>query len=184
MLYPLTFTPLLKERIWGGRKLERLFQKALPNATSDRGVVGGQRPSRGCQCHRSRGIERQRSALGDAAPRRGVAGVEASTGGTFPLLVKILDAREKLSLQVHPPAARAAALGGEPKTEMWYIAEAEPGAQLFVGLNPGVTRQEFQEKIGNGTVAECFHRVNCGRRGCHVSAQRAGACHRGGVGHF
>jgi mannose-6-phosphate isomerase len=80
-------------------------------------------------------------------------------GRRFPLLIKILDAQEKLSLQVHPPAARAAELGGEPKTEMWYIAEAAPGAELYVGLNRGVTRAEFERKIEAGTVAECFHRV-------------------------
>jgi mannose-6-phosphate isomerase len=64
-----------------------------------------------------------------------------------------------LSLQVHPPAAKAAELGGEPKTELWYIAEAEPGAELYVGLKRGVSRNEFDQKMKNGTVAECFHRV-------------------------
>ena len=77
----------------------------------------------------------------------------------FPLLVKILDAQEKLSLQVHPPAHKAAELGGEPKTEMWYIADAVPGAELYVGLKRGVTRAAFERKIGNGTVADCFHRI-------------------------
>ena len=77
----------------------------------------------------------------------------------FPLLLKILDARETLSLQVHPPAAMAANLGGEPKTEMWYIAQAEPGAELFVGLKRGVTRQEFERGIRDGSVADCFHRI-------------------------
>ena len=81
--------------------------------------------------------------------------------GGFRLLIKILDARDKLSLQVHPPAGQAAELGGEPKTEMWYIAEAAPGAELYVGLKRGVTRAEFEQKIKAGTVAECFHRVAC-----------------------
>lgn len=162
MLYPLTFTPLLKERIWGGRNLERLFQKTLPNdlpigeswEVSDRpgdvsvianGALKGKDLRWVMQHH------------GEA-----LLGWKPRPEETFPLLVKILDAREKLSLQVHPPASRASALGGEPKTEMWYIAEAEPGAQLFVGLKRGVTREEFQDKIGKGTVAECFHRVNVG----------------------
>jgi mannose-6-phosphate isomerase len=79
--------------------------------------------------------------------------------GRFPLLVKILDAQQKLSLQVHPPLEKAAQLGGEPKTEMWYVAEAAPGAELYVGLRRGVTRAEFEHKISAGTVAECFHRV-------------------------
>jgi mannose-6-phosphate isomerase len=83
----------------------------------------------------------------------------AATGNRFPLLCKILDAREKLSLQVHPPASKARELNGEPKTEMWYIADATPGASLYVGLQPGVTRAQFEQKIADGTVAECFARI-------------------------
>ena len=82
-----------------------------------------------------------------------------ANGNRFPLLCKILDAREKLSLQVHPPASKAAGLGGEPKTEMWFIADAAPGAELFVGLKRGVTRAEFEKKVATGEVAECLHRV-------------------------
>jgi len=86
-------------------------------------------------------------------------GPARSQAGRFPLLIKILDAREKLSLQVHPPARVAAQLGGEPKTEMWYIADAAPGAELYVGLRRGVTRAEFERRLTEGTVADCFHRV-------------------------
>jgi mannose-6-phosphate isomerase len=74
-------------------------------------------------------------------------------------LIKIIDAQDTLSLQVHPPAAVAARLGGEPKTEMWYVARAEPGAELFVGLKKGVTRAEFEARLAAQTVAECFHRI-------------------------
>jgi mannose-6-phosphate isomerase len=77
----------------------------------------------------------------------------------FPLLIKIIDAQDKLSLQVHPPADKAAQLGGEPKTEMWYVAQAGPGAELFVGLKKGVTRAEFESKLARQTVADCFHRI-------------------------
>jgi len=57
----------------------------------------------------------------------------------FPLLIKILDARSDLSIQVHPPEAKALTLNGEPKTEMWYIAHADQNAKLYVGLKHGVT---------------------------------------------
>ncbi len=77
----------------------------------------------------------------------------------FPLLVKIIDAQDKLSLQVHPPAALASRLGGEPKTEMWYVAQAEPGAELFVGLKKGVSRAEFERQLAAHTVEKCFHRI-------------------------
>lgn len=79
-------------------------------------------------------------------------------GERFPWLCKILDARQDLSLQVHPPARLAAKLGGEPKTEMWYVADANPGAFLYVGLRPGVTKEQFAARSRDGSVAKCFHR--------------------------
>jgi mannose-6-phosphate isomerase len=77
----------------------------------------------------------------------------------FPLLIKILDARQTLSLQVHPPSSVAAQLGGEPKTELWYVAQAGAEAELFVGLKKGVTRSVFEQELAAQTVAECFHRI-------------------------
>ena len=160
MLYPLTFHPIFKDRVWGGRELERLYQKTLPAGRpigesweiSDRpgdasvianGPLAGKNLRWLMENHRA-------ELLGNVQP---------ATGDRFPWLCKILDAREKLSLQVHPPAGKAAELGGEPKTEMWFIADAAPGAELFVGLKRGVTRAEFEKKIEAGEVAECFHRV-------------------------
>lgn len=92
-------------------------------------------------------------------PREILGNAQPAAGNRFPILCKILDARDKLSLQVHPPADKAAGLKGEPKTEMWYIADAAPGAELYVGLKRGVTRAEFEKRISDGSVAECFHRV-------------------------
>ncbi len=160
MLYPLTFHPIFKERVWGGRELERLYRKQLPpgrpigesweisDRPGDSSVIANG-PLAGKNLHWL--MENHRAELlGDAKP---------AAGDRFPLLCKILDAREKLSLQVHPPAGKAAELGGEPKTEMWFIADAAPGAELFVGLKCGVTRAEFERKISDGSVAECFHRM-------------------------
>jgi mannose-6-phosphate isomerase len=160
VLYPLTFHPISKERVWGGREMERLYKKKLPAGRpigesweiSDRpgdvsvianGPLAGKNLRWLMENHRA-------ELLGDAKP---------ANENRFPLLCKILDAREKLSLQVHPPAHKAAELGGEPKTEMWFIADAAPGAELFVGLKRGVTRAEFEKKVETGEVAECFHRV-------------------------
>lgn len=159
MLYPFTFKPIFKDRVWGGRAMERLYGKQLPPETpigesweiSDRpgdasvianGPLAG-KDLRWLMEHH------ERELLGDAK----------SANGRFPLLIKILDAQEKLSLQVHPPAHKAAELKGEPKTEAWYIADAAPGAELYVGLKTGVTRREFELKVKTGAVAECFHRV-------------------------
>jgi mannose-6-phosphate isomerase len=76
----------------------------------------------------------------------------------FPILIKWLDCRERLSLQVHPPAAIAGQLGGEPKTENWYIADTAPGAQLIVGLKKGVTRASFERAIIEQTVENVVHK--------------------------
>jgi mannose-6-phosphate isomerase len=157
-LYPLTFQPIFKERVWGGRHLEKLYRKPLPSGRpigesweiSDRPddvslIANG--PLAGKDLHWL--LEHHSAEL---------LGKDLATKA-FPLLIKILDARETLSLQVHPPAHRAVELKGEPKTELWYVAHADPGAELFVGLKRGVTRQQFERKIESGTVAECFHNI-------------------------
>jgi mannose-6-phosphate isomerase len=160
VLYPLVFHPLFKERVWGGRELETLFGKPLPSGKligesweisdrpNDESVVTNGKFA-GETLHQL--MEKyRREILGDARP---------AAGNRFPILCKILDAREKLSLQVHPPAHKAVELKGEPKTEMWFIADAAPGAELYVGLKQGIKRSEFEKRIADGTVAECFHRV-------------------------
>src|ERR1039457_1417533 len=160
MFYPFVFRPIFKDRVWGGRELERLYAKKIPAdkptgeswEISDRpgdasvianGPLAGKNLRRLMENHAA-------EILGGAKP---------AAAGRFPLLFKILDAREKLYLQVHPPASKAKELNGEPKTEMWFIADAAPDASLYVGLKRGVTRVEFETKIADGTVADCFHRV-------------------------
>lgn len=160
MLYPFTFEPIYKERVWGGRRLAELYGRVLPPSSpigesweiSDRPgdesvIANGSLAGRTLHWLMT---EHGRELLGSA---------NAAPGGRFPLLCKILDARDRLSLQVHPPSHMAAALGGDPKTEMWYIAEADANADLFVGLRRGVTREAFADKVSRGEVAECFHRI-------------------------
>ena len=160
MLYPFTFQPIFKERIWGGRNIEMLYKKNLPkkiligesweisDRPGDESVIANG-PLAGKSIHWL--MENHREEL--------LSSAKPAASDRFPLLVKILDAQEKLSLQVHPPADKAAQLGGEPKTEMWYIADATSAADLFVGLKRGTSRDEFEKRIQNGTVAECFHRI-------------------------
>jgi mannose-6-phosphate isomerase len=159
VLYPLTFHPRFKDRVWGGRTLESLYGKMLPPAVpigesweiadrpGDESVVANG-PLAG---ETLRGLmDRYGTAiLGHAQP---------AAANRFPILCKILDARDTLSVQVHPPAGSGAQLG-EPKTEMWYIAAAEPDAELYVGLRRGATGEEFAARIQDGTVAECLQRI-------------------------
>ena len=156
MLYPLTFQPIFKERVWGGRTLERLYGKQLPPGVpiGESWEISDRPDDVSVIANGPLAGKTLRWLLQNHATELLGAGRETTT---FPLLVKILDAQDKLSLQVHPPAAQAQALGGEPKTEMWLIAEAAPGAELYVGLKRGVTRTDFERKIQDGSVAECFH---------------------------
>ena len=98
----------------------------------------------------------------------------------FPLLAKILDARETLSVQVHPPAHRAAELKGEPKTEMWYLLDAEPGAELFAGFRKGTMRADFERALGEGRVADLLHRAPV--RAGDAMFIPSGRCHAIGAG--
>ena len=158
-LYPLTFKPIFKERVWGGRNLERLYHKTLPaNVPIGESWEISDRPGDASVIANGPFAGKDLRWLMENHAAELLGPGKASTQ-RFPLLVKILDAADKLSLQVHPPAHKAVALGGEAKTEMWYIAEATPDADLFVGLKRGVTRAGFERKIKDGTVAECFHRI-------------------------
>ena len=75
-------------------------------------------------------------------------------------MVKWLDCQEKLSLQVHPPAAIAPELKGEPKTENWYIAEAEPHANLMAGLKTGVSREQFEQGLQAQALEPLVHTLS------------------------
>lgn len=157
--YPLRFHPIYKERVWGGRGLEERFGRRLPAGVpigesweiTDRPegvsvVANGPLAGQGLDDLTRRFPE---ALLGEAPAR----------DGRFPLLIKILDARDVLSLQVHPPAVKARELGGQPKTEMWYFTAADPGARIYAGLRPGISRVDFEACLDRGRVADCFHQL-------------------------
>jgi mannose-6-phosphate isomerase len=168
MLYPLKFRPRFFEKMWGGRKMEALLGKGLPPARPvgeswelydfPPGVVEGTSgwlssevangPLAGRTLHELMESHR-RGLLGDVRP--------VGAHGQFPVLIKFLDARDDLSVQVHPDERYAAAHpDAHLKTEAWYVVQADPGSRLFKGLSPGVTREQFEQAIRNGTVERCI----------------------------
>ena len=160
---PLLFEPLPMERVWGGRRFATLLGKPIPHGTPigdlwemvDRpeaqsvvhnGPLKGKTLHELWTGHRTEIFgEKHR---GNPSPR-------------FPLLIKLLDARERLSVQVHPPAWRAAELNGEPKTECWYFLHAAEGASVYAGLRKGVTREDFESALRSGEVEETLHCAPC-----------------------
>lgn len=151
----LYFKPVYMERVWGGRGLaERLGRKLPDDATIGESWEIVDRPEAQSVCTRTGKTLRE---LIKADPE-GIMGPGWTPEKPFPILVKWLDCRERLSLQVHPPQKVSERLGGEPKTEFWYISETTPDAALIVGLMHGVTRAQFEQAIAEEKLEPLLHR--------------------------
>src|SRR5213596_1599531 len=155
---PVVFEPIFQEMIWGGQKLAALFGKRLPaNKRIGESWEIVDRPE-------AQSIVRNGPLSGRSLHDLWVNFREELFGKVpdtprFPLLIKILDAQDKLSLQVHPPENVASKLGGEPKSEFWYVAAANPDAEVFVGFCEPITRDMFEEKLRDGTLVDHVHRI-------------------------
>ena len=154
----LKFTPICVERVWGGSRLADAYGRRLP-AGKRIGESWEVVDREGARSVVAEGVWAGTS-LSELMRTRSerLMGPNWSAGRPFPILVKWLDCAQRLSLQVHPPASVAAELGGEPKTENWYVAAAEPGAGLLAGLKRGVTQEAFREALRNETAEALCHR--------------------------
>ncbi len=164
------FQPIYQTRVWGGRTLEERYGRSLPDPDSPYGESWEISAREEADCKAEGGPWdgiTLTQLWSDSDSRAAVFGDNAPAGDRFPLLCKILDARDRLSLQVHPPAEVATELGGEPKTEVWYIAHAEDNAELYVGLKEGVSESDFRAALENGTAEQCVHAIPV-RTGDHI----------------
>lgn len=161
-LYPLTFEPVFKDYPWGGRNLETLLGRKIPD-----GIVA---ESWEIAAHPNGSSPIASGALKGATLQEAMAkwGVDLVGGrnaddlaqGRFPLLIKLLDANRWLSVQVHPADAYARIHEGESgKTEMWVVVHAEPGAELIFGFAEGVSRERFAQAIEAGETERYLHRL-------------------------
>ena len=156
-LYPLTFHPVYKEKIWGGRRLEKLFDRRLPE-----GLIG---ESWDVAAHPNGMSVVDRGPLSGSNLALLVEEYkeELAGGDRFPLLLKLIDAQQDLSVQVHPDDDYVRRFAKERwgKTEMWYILQSDPGAWIIWGLQPGVTRRDFARAVETGgeAILECLNKV-------------------------
>jgi len=162
-LYPLLLLPEFHERIWGTRDLSAFYPShKIGNEPIGEVWLTGE----GCRV--ANGALQGRT-LGELAQHFGerLNGTLAPQA-RFPLLVKIIFPKEKLSIQVHPDDAYAAVhergAGGRGKTEMWHIVSAKPGARLLAGLKPGTTKEKFRAALASSKLEELFeeHEVHAG----------------------
>ena len=154
------FKPIYMKRIWGGRKLETLYHRELPDSTEPYGEAWEIVDRDDAQSIVSSG-PLTGTSLHDLWQnhREEIFGKNLPDNPRFPILIKILDSTDDLSIQVHPPAHLAEQFHGEAKTEMWFIADVAPSSKLYIGLKKGVTRESFEQAINNGTVADQVHSI-------------------------
>lgn len=161
-LYPMIFSPVFKDYIWGGRNLT-CFGKRIPaGITAESWEIAG-------HTNGTTPIDNGRYAgrlLTDVQDELGLdlIGENCSWAlerGKFPLLIKLLDANRPLSVQVHPDDQYALEHEGNElgKTEMWVVLHAEPQAELILGVRSGTTRRDFGQAIVSGTLEHHLHTI-------------------------
>lgn len=154
----LTFEPLYMERIWGGRKLQTCFDRVLPGKNpigeswelvdrEDAQSIVSEAKFRGASLHEIW-----------TNYRHEIFG-EGYDSFRFPILIKILDASDTLSLQVHPGRPGTINVLAESKTEFWYFVATDEGAGIYVGLKDGVSRSDFESALANGRILDLLHRI-------------------------
>lgn len=153
---PILLQPVYKEYIWGGDRLLHEFHRRLNAGIYAEAWEIADHPD-----GRTRIINGPDAGatLSEAIARRGPELLgQGRTNTEFPLLVKIIDARETLSVQVHPDDASAARLGGEAKSEMWYVLSSTPDAHIYSGFKPGVTPADFEQARRAGNIPSLLQR--------------------------
>jgi len=161
VLYPFIFTPATKDYIWGGRGLEKLGKK-LPEGIVAESWEISSHPD-GLSIVRN-GILAGKS-IPELIEEHGTdllgSSFSESMNHSFPLLVKFIDANDRLSVQVHPndEYAYLHENGGLGKTEMWVVLHAEPESTIIYGLKPGVTKEQFAKAVEDHCIAGCLNDI-------------------------
>ena len=153
-MYPLLLKPPVKDYLWGGTKLKTDYHFETDKAVAAEAWVLSCHKDGACTVENG---ELAGKTLPEALELWGASslGKNAAAFPYFPLLIKLIDARDRLSVQVHPDDEYALKNEGEfGKTEMWYVVDCEEGAQLIYGFNKEVSREEFERRIRDNTLPE------------------------------
>ncbi|NLI89612.1 MAG: class I mannose-6-phosphate isomerase [Epulopiscium sp.] len=161
MFYPIKFQPIYKSMIWGGDNIAKKFNRQVPE-----GKIGESWEI----CCREDGMsivsngslkgksfeeiikEHKEDLLGKDV-------YDETATHLFPLLIKIIDATDNLSVQVHPDDEYAAKHNDSGKTELWYVLDTKPGASLIYGLKEGMTKEEFTKAVEEGNIKDTLNEI-------------------------
>lgn len=162
MIYPMRLHPCYKEYLWGGTRLKTEYGKAdAPDVTAESWELAAH-PDGLCIVENGPLVGRSILELGEL-DRKGIWG-SACKEAAFPLMVKLIDAKKDLSIQVHPSDLTAQRENGERgKAEMWYIVDCEPQACLYFGFSKRVSKEEFLRRAKDGSICEVLNRVPVAR---------------------
>ena len=155
-LYPKQLSPLPMERLWGGDKLGKFYNKNCAEGTGETWELSVREKEKSVV---SNGIFKGKTLYELIDEDKSLMGTRFA-GGEFPLLIKFIDAADDLSVQVHPDDEYAARVENDVgKTEMWHIVEAEPGAKLVYGLGKGVTPEDFAHAVRSGETLSALNQI-------------------------
>lgn len=159
MLYPLKFTPILKERLWGGTKLKDVLGKPITSKiTGESWELSGVDGAISKVANGSLKGTSLNELIRDHGKNLLGSSVVERFGSEFPILIKFIDAKKDLSIQLHPDDGLAKERHNSfGKTEMWYIMDADPGAKLIVGFNKTVQKEEYVRNLEEGTLLDLLH---------------------------
>jgi mannose-6-phosphate isomerase len=154
-LYPLRFEPIFQYRLWGGRRLSNLLSAPLPDGSVGEAWILSDRDDH--PSHVANGPLKGHT-LGEVMEQsqEQLMGRLALRFRRFPLLLKFLDVREMLSVQVHPSDKHPELIppGESSKTEAWVVLEAQKGSRIYAGLQPGTTQTDLRSALTGGVIAE------------------------------
>jgi len=155
-LYPLIFKPVYKDYPWGGSRIPEAFNRDMPAGIyAESWEISDHDDGMSIVANGPLEGKTIREILQESPKEIMGSSVE---GTKFPLLIKLIDAKQKLSVQVHPNDQTAAQFGGEAKTEMWYLLGDNP-TQVYCGLNDGVTKKSFRQAVADGTSGDTMRPV-------------------------
>ncbi len=157
-IYPYLCKPVYKDYIWGGDRIRSTFQRQDTPARCAESWEVADRPE-GMSMVTNGPLKGQSLQQLVQMLQTDLLGPQHEGCDRFPLLIKIIDAREDLSVQVHPNDNNAQCTGGEPKTEMWYILDATADAKIYAGMQPEVTPESFKAAIFDGTLEHALAKV-------------------------
>ena len=159
MLYPLKFTPILKERLWGGTKLKDVLHKNIDSdITGESWELSGVPGDVSVVANGELKGKSLNEIIADNPDALLGESVLKRFGKDFPILIKFIDAKQDLSIQLHPNDELAKERHNSfGKTEMWYVMDADPGAQLIVGFNKDVAKEEYKQSIKDDTLLDLLN---------------------------